>query len=129
MDGLFDTLDDFASDSSKLPAVRMVAKRGLTILKKYYGKTDESAIFRIAMSKSSIQLFCLSLIFHLVLHPAFKTTYFRTHKWPEEWITTAVDLLRADWEKNYKPKPETASRVSGTTERQVCAFPFRLIVN
>jgi len=28
----------------------MAAKRGLTVLKKYYGKTDESAIFRIAMS-------------------------------------------------------------------------------
>jgi hypothetical protein len=50
MDGLFDTLDDYASDRTKLPAIRMAAKRGLTVLKKYYGKTDESAIFRIAMS-------------------------------------------------------------------------------
>jgi hypothetical protein len=53
MDGLFDTLDDYASDSTKLPAVRMAAIRGLAILKKYYGKTDESTIFRIAMSELS----------------------------------------------------------------------------
>jgi hypothetical protein len=53
MDGLFNTLDDHASDRKKHPAICMAAKRGLTVLKKYYGKTDESSIFRIAMSMFS----------------------------------------------------------------------------
>jgi len=52
MDGLFDALDDFASDAKKLPAVRMAAKRGVTVMQKYYGKSDESSVFRIAMSMS-----------------------------------------------------------------------------
>ncbi|TDL15374.1 hypothetical protein BD410DRAFT_700417, partial [Rickenella mellea] len=37
------------------------------------------------------------------LHPRYKTTYFTKHGWPAEWISTAVGLLRAEWEKNYKP--------------------------
>ena len=53
MDGLFDTLDDHASDKKKHPAIRMAAKRGLTVLKKYYGKMDDSSIFWIAMSMYS----------------------------------------------------------------------------
>jgi hypothetical protein len=57
MDGLFDALDDFASDSNKLPAVRMAAKRGVTVLQKYYGRSDESKMFRIAMSKCPLYIF------------------------------------------------------------------------
>jgi hypothetical protein len=56
MDGLFDALDDFASDANKLPAIRMAAKRGVAVMQKYYGKSDESSIFRIAMSTSLLYL-------------------------------------------------------------------------
>jgi hypothetical protein len=64
MDGLFDALDDFASDANKLPAVRMAAKRGITVMQKYYGKSDESSVFRIAMSMffSCHQLFCFIVV-------------------------------------------------------------------
>jgi len=48
-----------------------------------------------------------------VLHPAYKTEYFRSHGWPEDWIAMAVDLLRADWIKTYKvaavPNTETSA--------------------
>jgi hypothetical protein len=57
MDRLNDALDDFAADSDMFPAVRMAAIRGRAVLNKYYGKTDESVMFRIAMSMSSIILF------------------------------------------------------------------------
>jgi hypothetical protein len=50
MDGLFNVLDDFASDGNKLPAVCMAAKQGVAVMQKYYGKSDESSAFRIAMS-------------------------------------------------------------------------------
>ena len=53
MDRLNDALDDFAVDPMLCPAVRMAAIRGRSMLNKYYGKTDDSIIFRIAMSKSS----------------------------------------------------------------------------
>jgi hypothetical protein len=50
MDSLFDALDDYASNEDLLPAVRMAAKRGHAVLNKYYGKTDDSIMYRIAMS-------------------------------------------------------------------------------
>lgn len=40
-----------------------------------------------------------------VLHPQHKLQYFRDENWPEEWITEAVDLLRAEWTEYYKPAP------------------------
>jgi hypothetical protein len=38
-----------------------------------------------------------------VLHPRYKTAYFRHEKWPQEWITVAEDILREQWRTNYKP--------------------------
>jgi hypothetical protein len=52
MDRLNDALENFAADSNLFPAVRVAAKQGGIILNKYYGKTDESIIFQIAMSMS-----------------------------------------------------------------------------
>jgi hypothetical protein len=127
MDGLFDTLDDYAGDNNRAPAVRMAAKRGLTVLKKYYGKTDESSIFRIAMSLCDFRydfIFTnVSLV--LVLHPAYKTEYFRTHKWPEEWITAALSLLRADWVKSYKDAGtdlDPTANMARSSKDQVCIY-------
>jgi hypothetical protein len=62
MDRLNEALDDFAGDGTLFPAVRVAARRGAVVLNKYYGKTDESIIFRIAMSESSIVY--VSLINH-----------------------------------------------------------------
>jgi hypothetical protein len=53
MDCLNDALDDFAGDGTLFSAVRVTARCGAVVLNKYYGKTDESIIFRIAMSESS----------------------------------------------------------------------------
>jgi hypothetical protein len=58
MDSLFDALEDFASDESLFPAVRMAAVRGRTVLQKYYGKTDDSIIYRIAMSRFPCSIVC-----------------------------------------------------------------------
>lgn len=49
IDLLVDVIDDFKDDLSHRPAVRSAAIRGLTILNKYYSKTDESFVYRIAM--------------------------------------------------------------------------------
>jgi hypothetical protein len=61
-----------------------------------------------------------------VLHPAFKTTYFRNHKWPEEWIEEAVGLLRADWRANYKPSDTAASNATSSTNTQVSTLYIAL---
>lgn len=56
MDALSSELDTFRDDKSRHPAVRIAAARGLAVMNKYYSLTDESAIFRVAMSKSTISL-------------------------------------------------------------------------
>ncbi|RDX39814.1 hypothetical protein OH76DRAFT_1367189, partial [Lentinus brumalis] len=54
MDVLTAHLDDFDSDITLHPSVRAAAQRGRIILNKYYSRTDESIVYRIAMRKSAI---------------------------------------------------------------------------
>ncbi|KAJ3498251.1 hypothetical protein NLJ89_g10242 [Agrocybe chaxingu] len=55
-------------------------------LNRYYTLTDSSEVYRIAM----------------ILHPRHKLSYFRTASWPQEWIDTAEDLLRSEFERSYR---------------------------
>jgi len=50
IDTLFNALEDQSANKSNLPAVRMAAKRGQMMLKKYYGFTNYSSVYQIAMS-------------------------------------------------------------------------------
>ncbi len=108
MDILTNLVDKFRKDEKLAPSVRAAAQRGRVILDKYYTLTDETMIYRLAMSTSSI--FCLVTseltLCRLVLHPGHKLQYFRDENWPEEWITEAVELLCAEWREYYKPAPE-----------------------
>ncbi|OJT01847.1 hypothetical protein TRAPUB_10054, partial [Trametes pubescens] len=90
MDILTNLVDKFRKDEKLAPSVRATAQRGRVILDKYYTLTDETMIYRLAM----------------ILHPGHKLQYFRDENWPEEWITEAVELLRAEWREYYKPAPE-----------------------
>jgi hypothetical protein len=38
-------------DTTLLPAVRAAALRGIVMMNKYYALTDDSSIYRVAMSK------------------------------------------------------------------------------
>jgi hypothetical protein len=49
IDDLVRVIDDFKDDTGKHPAVRSAAVRGLTILNKYYQKSNESFVYRVAM--------------------------------------------------------------------------------
>ena len=57
-----------------------------------------------------------------VLHLAYKTEYFRSHGWPEDWIATAVELLCADWIKTYKvvAVPDAVTSAQSTITDAVC---------
>jgi hypothetical protein len=103
MDNLFDALEDYMANELLLPAVRMAAKRGRTVMSKYYGLTDESVIYRIAMSSLHFSTPCTLPNVFIVLHPAYKVSYFRKRKWPQEWIDEALNALRDEWRRNYKP--------------------------
>jgi hypothetical protein len=51
---LFDALEDEASNIENFPTVRMTAKHGRAMLFKYYGLTDETAIYQVVMSMGYI---------------------------------------------------------------------------
>ena len=57
MDILTNLLNDAVSNTSLHIAVRAVAARGRVILDKYYAKTDDSIMYRMAMSTCSFWLF------------------------------------------------------------------------
>lgn len=44
-------LDDHVDDGTLPPAIRVAAARGRKMLNKYYGLTDDSILYRIAMCK------------------------------------------------------------------------------
>ena len=52
IDLLTKRLEDVSSDAKYIPSVRARAAKGLVVLNKYYSKTDESVMYRCAMSMS-----------------------------------------------------------------------------
>src|SRR5882762_8849203 len=82
-------LDDYVDDATLPPAVRMAAVRGQAMLNKYYGLTDDSIVYWIAMRMliSAYGICLLLMLCVLVLHPRYKSSYFHKAGWPREWIT------------------------------------------
>jgi hypothetical protein len=39
--------------------------------------------------------------FFIVLHPKHKLKYFEKQNWDETWITTAEEIVREEFKKNY----------------------------
>ena len=111
IDVITSTLDEFMDDGTKHPAVWHAALRGLLMLNKYYTLTDESIVFRIAMSKPSFLFQYMILMSVQVLHPTKKTTYFTKAGWPTSWIDEAKLIITKEWIDNYKPKAAPAPSV------------------
>jgi hypothetical protein len=82
------------------------------MLNKYYGLSDDSIMYRIAMRKLFVYIYLYTILKSLlvVLHPKYKSAYFIKAGWPAAWIKTAEDLLRAQWRDHYKPS-STGSNV------------------
>ena len=57
IDILTDRLDDVSRDMKYLPSIRASAAKGLAVLNKYYSKTDESVMYRCAMSAYNTRVF------------------------------------------------------------------------
>ena len=91
IDDLVRVIDNFKDDTANHPAVRSAAVRGLTILNKYYQKTDESLVYRIAMA----------------LDPCRKLEYFVDQDWPTTWINTVKDITRRVYKEDYPSIPTT----------------------
>jgi hypothetical protein len=99
--------------TSLLPSVRAGALKGLAILNKYYSKTDDSIMYRIAMSMFLTKQHLLSnLISLLVLNPKYKLSYFRAKDWEEEWIDAALKVLRDQWMTYYKHSQRQSTTIA-----------------
>ena len=108
-------LDDHIINDTLPSAIRMAAWRGRAMLNKYYGLTDDSIIYRIAMCMCVLDLVLWRNSYTFlptVLHPRYKSSYFHKAGWPRSWITTAEDLLCAEWDANYKPQAAKAGVAS-----------------
>ncbi|KAJ7260085.1 ribonuclease H-like domain-containing protein [Mycena rebaudengoi] len=78
-------------------SIRHAANTALTVLNKYYLYTDDSEIYRIAMSVWFSYLGNNTRV-------DTNTYYFLTVRWPQIWIDKALRLLRRVWTEDYKPK-------------------------
>lgn len=99
-------IDENMADLTLPPAVRVAAARGRKMLDKYYGLTDDTIVYRIAMCTSlSLVREHIQLTYshYAVLHPRYKASYFSKAGWPRDWISTAEEILRNEWDSNYKP--------------------------
>ncbi|TDL13239.1 hypothetical protein BD410DRAFT_735585, partial [Rickenella mellea] len=85
IDKLTDTLAAAVIDESLHTAIRAAMARGVEVLNRYYSKTDDSIMYRCAM----------------VLHPRYKTSYFKKQSWPADWIDNTMQLLRTQYERHY----------------------------
>lgn len=57
------------------------------------------------MSVHTITCSILILSFYdIVLNPRYKLQYFKQAKWPEDWINTAKDITRDEYERSYAHK-------------------------
>jgi len=54
IDALTRMLETVSENGALFPAVRAAATKGIAVLNKYYAKTDESIMYRCAMSKSTL---------------------------------------------------------------------------
>ncbi|TFY58892.1 hypothetical protein EVJ58_g6133 [Rhodofomes roseus] len=84
------------------PAIRVALGLGKRSINHYYNKTDESAVYRIAM----------------VLDPRHKVQYFRDNNWPEEWIAQARFLVRQAYDEDWKGQAVSHEEREGAEEPQ-----------
>ena len=76
----------------------------------YYSITDGSSAYHIAMGMlhGYYQLELLTQCSGAVLHPGLKLEYFRTHKWEDEWIDVAENLVREEYIDAYENRVQVA---------------------
>jgi hypothetical protein len=93
MDRVDQVLATHSLDPTLNVAIRSACRLAKATMNRYYNKTDHSENFRIAMRKFS-SFFITQLLTRTfaVLHPRYKTAYFKTAGWDEDWINTAIDV-------------------------------------
>ncbi len=98
-------LEKALKNSSLMLCVHVGVSHRLAIIDKYYSKTNESTMWKTAMSKFVLLLFSSRFltVSSSVLHPRYKLNYFRNQNWLPEWIKTAKQSAQDTWKLYYKP--------------------------
>ncbi|KAF9513199.1 hypothetical protein BS47DRAFT_1296707, partial [Hydnum rufescens UP504] len=83
-------------------------------LNRYYSKTDASDAYRVAM----------------LLHPRYKTTYWKDHDWEPEWIAMGVNITRGIYNSpeyatvpDMPPQDPLPINSQSSDNPQVCSSP------
>jgi hypothetical protein len=122
MDYLDAHLADAASDVKYSISIKAAVSIGLKTLNHYYDKTDHSEVFRIAMGTSIHSSASIKFIYiTAVLHPRHKLQYFKNANWPQDWINTAKDIVREEFDRSY-----ASSEVEEVPTTQVSLSLFHL---
>lgn len=115
IDLIDETFTNAIRDANVNLAIRSAIILAKKTLNKYYSLSDQSAVYRIAMSKS---LRCPTALLGtyltlLVLHPRHKLEYFRNAGWEDAWVVEAERLFREEYTKNYAPLESNQSEGEG----------------
>ena len=74
-------------------AIRSALTLGKQTLNRYYNKTDQSDVCRIAMGSLFLLLIYFNWISSTVLHPHHKLQYFKKAGWKDSWIKTSSEIV------------------------------------
>jgi hypothetical protein len=95
MDTIDEVLATNALFSKYFVTIYAALSVGKKTLNRYYEKTDFSKTYHIAMGISSFTLHFIIAYCPLlsVLHSCHKLNYFKSAKWEDDWIKTAIQLV------------------------------------
>ena len=120
MDLIDAELATMATNPKFAPSLRGAISLGKKLLNKYYAMTDNSHVYWTAMSEW--YFFNRRILFitcqFLVLHLSHKDRYFETMGWEDDWITTARNIVRDEFEQEYA----TVKADDDSEESLVCFF-------
>lgn len=104
MDFIDSKLTSNSIDVNLKASIRAACALAKKTLNRYYSKTDDSHVYRIAMRmsiSSSGPMFAHELAYSSVLNPEYKLEYCKTASWPTDWISTMRELARRTWLDKY----------------------------
>ena len=131
MDYIDDYLEKAGRNFNLSKPIRAALAIGKETLNRYYNKTDQSDVYRIAMGRFILSFFYLfpSRV-PVVLHPRHKLQYFKKAGWDETWIKTSRDIVRTEFDGSYAFMDiDVESQDTEPTPPSVCIFFFTLVLN
>ena len=101
MDHIDKYLATTIQDESVSVGLQSALALGKRTLNRYYNLTDCSDIYRIAMGAFIYLLNYFYNSLSLVLHPHHKLKYFENAGWEEDWVDTARQIVRDEFDRTY----------------------------